>query len=186
MEIRTYYHENFRGHLEHMMGGRPVPYFGQNWRFDCDELKVVPPNDRAAFLICLYFTVLVDQAMHCYYRPYYARFEELTRYPKFCHGLLTINHNPRGILNLPVKHGLVQATDIVEALPDGMRLFVQEVNSFFRDYLPHLEVHNFFQKLRTDPDVQIPLVWVVLNPEIKNSIDYVAYEELSKAIGIPV
>ena len=101
MEIKDYYLNDFRSDLAHFMPDKRLPYFGHSWNYDCGNLKKVPSERRAVFLICLYFTVLMDQAMHSHYPSHYSRFEELTRYPKFCHGLGQFQKNPRAILSVP-------------------------------------------------------------------------------------
>ncbi len=50
-----------------------IPYFGHTWQYDCCNLNNVDSQSRAAFLICLYFTVLVDQAMHAHFIEDYAK-----------------------------------------------------------------------------------------------------------------
>ncbi len=94
------------------MGPSPVPYFGHGWPRNCrEQLARLPSGNLARFLISLYFTVLVDQAMHAHFREQYPRFESLTRYPKFCHGLSQFQHNPRGILLGPVEQGVITSQE---------------------------------------------------------------------------
>ncbi len=159
-----------------------LPYFGHSWNYDCKNLDKIPTERRAAFLICLYFTVLVDQAMHTHYLSHYARFEELTRYPKFCHGLGQFQKNPRAILSVPVDKGFVEHTAIEMHLIDGMNLFVDEVATFFEEHMPTIETAEFFNKLICDPDVQIPELVVMVNEELKNDIVYKAYKALRTAV----
>ena len=64
MNIADYYHQTFRSDLAGFMGASSVPYFGHSWRYDCGGLERVPGPSRVGFLVCLYFTVLVDQSMH--------------------------------------------------------------------------------------------------------------------------
>lgn len=119
MTIRDYYCNNFRSELAAFMPDAQVPYFGHSWTYDCGNLDKIPSETRSAFLICLYFTVLVDQAMYTHFRTDYARFEELTRYPKFCHGLGQFQKNPRAILLTPLERGMVNKDKLVKELPAG-------------------------------------------------------------------
>jgi hypothetical protein len=164
------------------MGQSSTPYFGHSWRYDCRGLERVQVAARPFFLVCLYFTVLVDQAMHEHYRSHYSRFEQLTRYPKFCHGLGQFQHNPRAILSVPIERGLVSADDLHTQVAPGMELFVAEVISFFRGHLPDISPGEFFNRLAYDRDVQIPLLVVMLDKTVAESTDYRAYSALQQAI----
>lgn len=181
--MESYYKNNFRQDLSAFMGPSPAPYFGHSWSYSCrDQLARVPSENRPQFLICLYFTVLVDQAMYSHFAKHYQVFHRMTQYPKFCHGLSQFQHNPRGILNVPVEQGLISANAINQLLPDGMTLFVDETVTYFAEHLQTVEPQEFFEKLMYDPDVQIPLLLVMVNPSLKDDVVCVAYQELSKAI----
>jgi hypothetical protein len=182
MNISEYYNQTFRSDLAAFMGTSSVPYFGHSWRYDCRGLERVPAASRPFFLVCLYFTVLVDQCMHEHYRTHYQRFEQLTRYPKFCHGLGQFQHNPRGILSVPIERGLVSRDELHSQLEPGMELFVAEVASFFREHMPDISAAEFFHTLAYDPDVQIPLLIVMLDKTVAESTDYRAYAALQRAI----
>ena len=182
MSISDYYNLTFRFDLEAFMGQSAVPYFGHSWRYDCRGLEKIPTSSRPFFLVCLYFTVLVDQAMHEHYRSQYRHFEEVTRYPKFCHGLGQFQHNPRGILSVPVERGLVSACQLYAALGPGMELFVAEVVSFLSDHMADISPADFFERLTKDPDVQIPLLFVMLDKAVAESTEYRAYSALQQAI----
>ena len=164
------------------MPSRQVPYFGHNWSHDCGNLNKIPIASRPAFLICLYFTVLVDQAMHAHFSANYQQFEQLTRYPKFCHGLGQFQKNPRAILSVPVEKGIVNQQEIEKMLPDGMELFVNEVVDFFQQHMHNITPIDFFDKFIYDSDVHIPLLIVIVNPEMKEDIVVKAYEALQGAV----
>lgn len=159
-----------------------VRYFGHSWQYDCRGLEQIPNERRPEFLICLYFTVLVDQAMHAHFRPHYAKFESLTRYPKFCHGLGQFQKNPRDIFLTPIDKGMVEKEKVDRLLAEGMRLFVDELVGFCTQHMPEINPDEFFGKLLFDPDVQIPAIVVLLNPEMKNDTGVIAYEALEKAV----
>lgn len=183
MKIKNYYLNDFRSDLAHFMPDVRLPYFGHSWNYDCSNLKkTVPTERRAVFLICLYFTVLVDQAMHSHYPSQYSRFEELTRYPKFCHGLGQFQKNPRAILSVPADKGFVEQANIETHLLDGMNLFVDEIATFFEEHMPTIETADFFNRLIYDPDVQIPELVVMVNEEMKDDVVYKAYKALRAAV----
>jgi hypothetical protein len=159
-----------------------LPYFGHTWHYDCGNLNYVDSQSRAAFLICLYFTVLVDQAMHAHFSQEYPEFEKLTQHPKFCHGLAQFHKNPRAILYFPVKNGLANQEELESLLRPGMKLFVNEVIDFFQRYLPQIKADEFFKKLIYDPDVQIPLIFILADESLKEDVVYKAYEALIKVV----
>jgi len=120
--------------------------------------------------------------MHTHYPSHYSRFKELTRYPKFCHGLGQFQKNPRAILSVPVDKGLVEQTIIEDHLAAGMNLFVDEVASFFKEHMPDIEPSEFFEKVVYDPDIQIPELLVIVDKELKNDVVYKAYKSLQVAV----
>lgn len=180
--IRDYYNNQFRTDLVIFMPDARVPYFGHSWGSDCRNLDKIQIESRPVFLICLYFTVLVDQAMYTHYRSDYERFSQLTQYPKFCHGLGQFQKNPRELLFVPVQKGMVDKSAIGKELSAGMELFVDEVEDFFQNYMKHINPAEFFDKLIYDSDVQIPLLIVMINPEMKDDIVVQAYEALRAAV----
>ncbi len=182
MNIREYYFNSFKGDLVAFMPDSRLPYFGHSWEYDCRNLDRIPADRRPAFLVCLYFTILVDQAMHAHFRPYYSRFESMTRYPKYCHGLGQFHKNPRGILLRPIERGFVDQDGLEELLNDGMELFVEQVDDFFRNHMPEISPEDFFKKLLYDPDVQVPMLLVMVKPELKDDIVVKAYENLREAV----
>ncbi len=180
--IRDYYNNEFRTDLAIFMPDARVPYFGHSWGSDCRNLDKIQIESRPAFLICLYFTVLVDQAMYTHYRSDYERFTQLTQYPKFCHGLGQFQKNPRELLFVPVEKGMVDKRAIGKELSAGMELFVDEAVDFFQNYMKHINPAEFFDKLIYDSDVQIPLLIVMIKPEMKDDIVVQAYEALRAAV----
>lgn len=183
MDIKDYYLNDFRSDLTHFLPDARWPYFGHSWNYDCENLNKVPPERRAVFLICLYFTVLVDQAMHSHYPSHYSRFEELTRYPKFCHGLGQFQKNPRAILAVPVDKALVEQDTIERYLLAGMHLFIDEVAAFFKEHMPAIETDKFLQTLIYDPDVQIPELLAMVDENLGNDVVYKAYKALRAAVS---
>lgn len=182
MQIRDYYHKNYSHDLFRFLPDTSLPYFGHTWQHDCGNLKNVDSQSRAAFLICLYFTVLVDQAMHAHFIRDYPKFEGLTQYPKFCHGLAQFHQNPREILYVPVKNGLVNQEKLESLLRAGMELFVDEVTDFFQRYMPQIKTEVFFKKLIYDPDVQIPLIFVLADASLKDDIIFKTYKALKTEV----
>lgn len=182
MNIRNYYHNEFQSELMAFMPDTRLPYFGHSWQYDCRGLEKIPAERRAAFLICLYFTVLADQVMYTHFRSNYAAFESLARYPKFCHGLGQFQKNPRSILLCPIEQSFIQQAEMEDLLSSAMELYVDEVDDFFKNHMPFISPQGFFDKLLYDPDVQVPLIIVLANPEMENDIVVQAYNALRKAV----
>jgi hypothetical protein len=53
---------------------------------------------------------------------------------------------------------------------------------FFQNYMNHINSAEFFKELIYDSDVQIPLLIVMINPEMKDNIVVQAYEALRAAV----
>lgn len=182
--FREYYLTEFRRDLIQFMPNQAAPYFGHSWSQDCRGLENIAQQKRALFLLCLYFTVLIDQAMHAHFSGSYSRFQELTRYPKFCHGLGQYQKNPRDILSVPNDKGLVDRGSLEADCQSAMDLFVNEVISFFREHMPYISASEFFEKLIYDADVQIPEIFILLEPNTKDHIEYKAYRALRRAVEL--
>jgi hypothetical protein len=90
--------------------------------------------------------------------------------------------NPRAILSVPIENGMVNKQEIEQTLPEGMELFVNEVVDFFQQNMQNINPTDFFEKLIYDSDVQIPLLIVMINPEMKEDIVVKAYEALRGAV----
>lgn len=180
--LEAYYHNEFLSDLRRFMPMSDLPYFGHNWHSDCSGLDAMPPEKRVRFLICLYFTVLADQGMHAHFRPLHAKFERLTRYPKFCHGLGQFQKNPRQILDVPVERGFVSSEQLHGLIRSGMDLFVEEIINFSERHMPELTPQIFFEKLIHDSDVQIPLLVTMVDPTIKETPAWKACDALRKSV----
>jgi len=181
--MRDYYHNNFYADLRRFMPRADLPYFGHSWGIECTGLERISAERRAEFLVCLYFTVLADQAIHNHFPQLHSKFEALTRSPKFCHGLGQFQKNPRLILDVPVDRGLVTNEALARAIPKGMELFVDEIIDLSIHSMPEMKPEIFFETLLYDPDVQIPLLVVMADPKLKEFPAYKAYQNLREAVA---
>lgn len=182
MTIKNYYFSHFSSDLKAFMPDAHIPYFGHTWDINCQGLENISGHNEPRFLLCLYFTVLVDQAMHAHYRNHYQKFESLTRYPKFCHGLGQFHKNPRDILLVPIERGLLEKKVIDDLLVDAMSLFVDEVLDFCKNHMTEIDPIEFLDTLLYDSDVQVPLIVVLANPEMKHDTTYLLYDALKTAV----
>ena len=145
MNLRDYYGNVFPNDLDLFLQGSP--FFGRKWKRTCRTLERVPVENREMFLLCLYNIVLFDQAMHFHFRLLYQRFEELTHFPKFCHGEGVIHHNPNRILSCPQYSSLIKVELLRNLLPEGTELLVGQVSQFLRNSFPEITAKEFFEKL---------------------------------------
>jgi len=166
MTLKEYYNQAFRSDLALLFRGfEPQEHAiilaaGHIWTHGCSELMQVFADHRPRFLACLYFTILVDQAMHTHFYFESRRFEELTRYPKFRVGLgHPLHMNPVLIFEIPIHRQLVSGDAVREIVPEMMDLFVAECASFFRDHMPEIKAQDFFDRLLADPDINGGRQW---------------------------
>jgi hypothetical protein len=199
MTLKEYYYQTFPSDLALLVRGfEPQEHagilaVGHIWTHgSCTQLSQVPADHRPRFLACLYFTVLVDQAMHTHFNFASRRFEELTRYPKFRVGLGHAAHmNPVLIFEVPIHHRHVSEAAVQQVVPEAMNLFVDETASFFRDHMPEIRAQDFFDRLLADPDINGGRQWAFAvvadgKPAMKRaSLHQLLAHELSSAIAKP-
>lgn len=196
MTLKEYYDQTFRSDLALLFRGfEPQEHAiilaaGHIWIHGCSELAQVPAERRPQFLACLYFTILVDQAMHTHFYFESRRFEELARYPKFRVGLGHPAHlNPVLIFEIPIDRHLVSEGAVRGIIPEMMDLFVTETVSIFRDHMPEIHSQDCFERLLADPDVNGGRQWAFAvvedgKPAMKPaSLHHLLTQELSRAIG---
>jgi hypothetical protein len=167
MSLKIYYNQNFRSDLASLLRGfEPQEHarilaIGHIWtRGGCAQLSQVSAECRPRFLVCLYFTVLADQAMHTHFGFESRRFEELTQYPKFRVGLGHALHmNPASILTTPIQQHLVSEDAVRQIIPEAMTLFVDETVPFFCEHLPEIQAADFFARILADPDISTGRQW---------------------------
>jgi hypothetical protein len=181
--MRDYYHNNFYADLRRFMPRADLPYFVHSWEIDCAGLEQVPAERRPEFLVCLYFTVLLDQAIRSYFPQLHSKFEALTHSPKFCHGAGQFQKNPRLILDVQVDRNLVTREALAQAIPKGMELFVDEIINLSTHHMAEIKPDIFFEKLLHDSDVEIRLLVVMVDPKIKAFPAYKTYENLREAVA---
>lgn len=63
-----------------------------------------------------------------------------------------------------------------------MKLFVAEIADFSKQHMPELDPRSFFEKLIYDSDVQIPLLVVMVDPSVKETPAWKAYEALRETV----
>lgn len=167
MLFAEYYGEPFRRDLDAVIAGLPpmhLPEGGdvilQPRILDSQNPAVRSLSDkrRALFGAALFLTVVADQVCYSYYPEQYARFRELTRYPKLkgeCFGMCHVHIHPSNALEVGRRSGgeAHGGTETGAALPaDVLTVMRAEVETFVEQYLPGVSPSEFWGRI----DDEIP------------------------------
>ena len=160
MKYRDYYRDEFRGDLHAVLSALPSLHkthtnarnvFVQPRTLSNENLVIRTWHQQHVdlFATALFYTVLVDQVCHCYFRNLHPRFEHLTRYPKLtgdCPGACFWHLHPSTILDcIGAKPGRVCNGLRRAMLVDGSREVMRdEVIDFFDRYLPEIDGNAFW------------------------------------------
>lgn len=101
-------------------------------------------KDRVLFLMCLFYSALLDQAIHSSLREEHPDFDHLARYPKLVGILGSANTNlhPANLLVAVTVHMQALSSEAVAALFfDLTRFMVKEYVRFFSFEYPSLTTH---------------------------------------------
>jgi|SRR5271169_3121823 len=126
INIKDYYFASFVRDLDKVIGTNIPRFFGGSWKEQgCPELEAVTGEFRPAFVACLYFSVLIDQALCHHAHDVYTESRLFVLYPKFNPGPDPDKRNmpPRLILRFPLHCGLVSS--------EGLSLLAQSSADLF-------------------------------------------------------
>jgi hypothetical protein len=160
MDYSDCYGDPFRGDLHAVLRALPSPHATHTNGRDIfvqprtlsDENPVIRNWDQShvnLFATALFYTVLIDQVCHYYFRSVHPRFERLTRYPKLtgdCPGACSWNLHPSTILNgIAATPGCLGNRTRKAKLVDGSREVMRnEVLDFFDKHLPEVDGDAFW------------------------------------------
>jgi hypothetical protein len=106
---------------------------------------------RLNFALSLYLTFLVDQGMHAHFRPHYAEFQRLTRYPKWrgecLGGGCSYNIHPQWVLKVLGYADRVWDTKLHAAVP----VFREVVDEFFGVHMPRPRSEEVWERMQAEP-----------------------------------
>lgn len=161
MSIKSYYHERFASHLSKMVVRHSPGHPGYVTHYEIENpqrgVRSLSIEDRPYFVLCLFFTVLIDQAMYAYGPGGHNSFKTLTKYPTW--GVLGgANSNPWGVIGVALCNKLVKEPAILNIADEAMQLFVDEVEDYFRKYLPQDSAKEFLAHMQADPDFSTAFV----------------------------
>lgn len=101
-------------------------------------------NDRLLFLMCFFYSALLDQAIHSSLREEHSGFDHLARYPKLV-GILGSAHtnlHPANLLVAITVHRQGLSSEAVQAWFDDLtRFMIKEYVRFFTVEYPSLTTH---------------------------------------------
>jgi len=155
MTIKKYYHDRFASHLSKMVVCYSQGHPGHVTHYELENPQVgvlsLPAADRAYFIVCLFFTVLVDQAMYSYGPEGHTSFKTLAKYPTW--GVLGgANSNPWGVIGVALNNKLVKEAALIGIADEAMQLFVDELEDYFKKYLPKDSIKEFLAHMQEDSD----------------------------------
>lgn len=157
-EIINYYKNNFIKDLIKVVK-RPgskyiysLNHLGNEWALNrAQALERIPKKTTPEFLLCLYLLILIDQAVHHYFGVIHLFFEKLTKIPKFAVGAGHKKHmDPYYVFIYASGRNGFSMEQIIQILPFGMPLFVDECTTFFSKHMPYLPVENLFTCIVND------------------------------------
>jgi hypothetical protein len=154
MNIKGYYSGSFVGDLDTVIGTNMPRFFGGTWRRKgCPELGKVAKEWRPHFVACLYYSVLIDQALCQHAHKIHKDSRLFEQYPKFNRGPDPDkgNMNPRVILRYPMYVGLVSSDDLTSLAKPAANLFIAELVETVEKLLPRVNLSNFFCRLENWP-----------------------------------
>ena len=77
---------------------------------------------------------------------------------------------------------MVNQEELESLLQPGMELFIDEVIDFFQRYMPQIKAEAFFKILIYDPDVQIPLIFTLVDANLRDDIVFRTCEALKTEV----
>jgi hypothetical protein len=186
VDMPSYYRNRFRNDINELRARDGIIHneLFRRWEIRVDWCNMLPAllehEQLHAFLLCLYFTVLIDQAVFTYYRDQYEQFARLTQYPHLVN-MRWNNINPLWALIEPLRTGQATTTIHYLLVPAAMKLYVEEVRYFFARFMPQIDATELFRRLLEDQDVKNP---AFLQGEEERQVAQDLYEVLSAAVNV--
>lgn len=166
--MRDYFYSVFPGQLKQLSYSRPnpiagkafgvenVPFFGgRDWKNVASDLAGIPPSDRVPFVLSVFMIVLTDQALYTNSPDNYERWRRHTAFPKFgWTGFGIHNENPFKLLWAPERERLVDAEDLIAAMPDFVDFLIAETAQVIAQYSLTVAPATHFDGVLRDPAYQ--------------------------------
>lgn len=185
-DIRAYYFSSFERDLDAAIGTQLPRCFGGTWRTQgCPELVQVVRENRAAFIACLYYSVLLDQGLCHHAHSQYKRTDLFAPYPKF--RVPGKGHmKPREILRHPIHWGVVSAEELTELAAPAADLFVSECIDTITKFFPKTSPSDFFYLLTNYPAANYWSPRVVRRYPAEAKVEQAFLDEMLRVIdGVP-
>ena len=167
--FKTYYNSEFRKDINLFFSTIPdASRFHEDTEnkqvFSIQHEKLTPNKNHLDFLdteqkeyfaVALFFTILIDMVFYTYYRNEYAKFNNLTKYPKLignCLSWCRFHLHPREIFNA-MNHGK-RANEknliFIEKFEQAIEPMKIETLDFINQYLPEIDANEFWRKCKNE------------------------------------
>lgn len=120
-----------------------------------NHLDFLDKEGKEYFAIALFFTVLTDMVCYTYYKPYYHKFQNLTKYPKLignCLSWCRYHLHPGEIFNAmhQGRNSTEQHLLFMDKFWEATETMQEETTSFFEIHLNEINDRDFWEKCKTE------------------------------------
>jgi hypothetical protein len=120
-----------------------------------NHLNFLITSQKEYFAVSLFFIVLIDMVFYTYYQNNYARFNSLTKYPKFignCLSLCKYHLHPKEIFTA-INHGK-KSNDknliFLEKFNEAIEPMEKETLNFINQYFPEIDSKELWNKCKNE------------------------------------
>jgi hypothetical protein len=168
-DFKTYYHSKFRNDINKFFSTIPDEskfhedtinhqiYSIQYERLtpDFDHLNFLSKEEKEYFGVALFFTILTDMVCFFHFKPFYSRFQSLTKYPKFigsCPGGCRYHFHPMDLFRAMNKGRSSSEPQLVfyDKFLGAIETMKEETINFFNEYLPEIDGIAFWEKCQAE------------------------------------
>jgi hypothetical protein len=156
--------------LEHMLKDPTALFFGgPDWHNVSSDLARISSENRERFALCLFMSVITDQALHAHFPNCFPAWQIATRFPKFgWTGFGFHNENPVKIVSVAEASGLLDVACMSALIPTFVELFAEQIRTFFLSQKLGVEPADFFRAVVSD-DAFTHTAGLLL-PQIKSAL----------------
>lgn len=164
--MKNYFYTLFPHHLQqfvynglqHKQGMRYSDFYGlyfggPEWNYFQENLRVIPPQNRADFILSLFMIIFADQSLHAYNRELYDIWHTQTNFPHFGHaGFGAHNRNPFFILATVEKYDKDLYEQILLKIPEFVIFLIDEMVVYFQKlFQDKIDLKDYFRFVMHDP-----------------------------------
>lgn len=168
-DFQTYYNSKFRDDINRFFSSIPdaskfhedtenKQFFSIQYERltpSFDHLDFLDKDGKENFAIALFLTVLTDMVCFAHFKPYYGKFNILTRYPKFignCPGGCRYHFHPSDIFFAMNKGRLKNEQHLVfyDKFLEAIETMEEETIDFFNQHLKEISGDTFWDKCQKE------------------------------------